>query len=515
MFLKKSRVLILFLFCSISARASVDLGVPFTSPRLPSLGCEAWFAHVGKPSAQDLAGLKPISFKKAVREGYDSPSMGAYKILKSFSYHHEGAIPRSWHASLFSLIKDESEAVYHDVISQVFISASNQIAYFKTKKNKTLSALEIQNILFAELEAVLRKRVPLQDVAARLDLLRRSEVSLGDLKAALGQLDLEGALSKLLGPGGIHDVSPDSILGEYLLAAKNMGIDVQTKISRFPRGPGQDGFGGEKWFVSVDSSTAPLLSKLLAGNPHYLYHAHTPGQTTLHLKFRGHNVSYAAYDYPTGFIFHAGAIEPLIVLSSEEGNALNNYLLLGTLERKFAKYPWGFNQGAERKEGSAYCREGGYGSCTHWVGEMPIGERWVNQYHFPGYLGDDRYLHGHREQPKDKDPELRSSILPDYYDHFISPGEVIPLSKSDRVHRLARMVWLPGMGREQFFSLIGDNQAEGLAEGEWANPGWVLYALLTRSYQARVPVVFFYRRDASLPLTEKEIHEYVRNIKPL
>ena len=150
------------------------------------------------------------------------------------------------------------------------------------------------------------------------------------------------------------------------------------------------------------------------------------------------------------------------MLSTREGSRAAQYFRLGATEQQTALTPWNL---------PGYCATGGYSSCTHWVGNIPLGDRMVWEYKFPGYV--DTYASN--RVPPTADPRVQ--VLAPY----------------DSANPLARRVWkVPG--NEQLADALG-LQAANL-RGEFANPGWVAHSLTGSASVDRVPVVFLVVPDA-------------------
>lgn len=349
----------------------------------------------------------------------------------------------------------------------------------------------------------------------RVQILNQDKITIKKLKQVLGEMTFEESLEALVGTGGIKNLQGDSLIKRYLDANKEKGYEISTFVGRFKKGPGYSGRGDEKLFISVDPRAASLLEEIISDNPHLLMHTHTPHQGTLSMKHRGLIIAYAGqlYEPSTMNDLGVGSILPVIPLSSVESSNTINYFDLGRIRNKYAKYPWGFrNIDEQNGVDEAYCRTGGYNSCTHWVGEMPIGEKFVSEYSMPGYVGDDPYYNPLGDN--DRSQELRTKEV-GKFNVFKSPnGYQNEIGTKERQDRLARIVWTHGVGREQLWSMVGDRNAEGLAKGEWANPGWVLYSFLTRTTQDRVPVVFLFREFATEPLDQNTIDEFTTKISP-
>ena len=144
---------------------------------------------------------------------------------------------------------------------------------------------------------------------------------------------------------------------------------------------------------------------------------------------------------------------------------------------------------------------------------MSLGDKFVDEYSLPGHVGDDVYGHDLNDTD-DRASALRQAKV-GTYDRFVnrSYGETL-IGTETRVDRLTRIVWTQKLGREQLWSVVGDQGAQGLSKGEWANPGWVLYSFLTRSTQNRVPVVLIGTSDASVQMDRVALDSTTSSIYP-
>jgi hypothetical protein len=111
----------------------------------------------------------------------------------------------------------------------------------------------------------------------------------------------------------------------------------------------------------------------------------------------------------------------------------------------------------------SYCARGGYTCCTHWIGNIPIGDKRVQNYYFPA--GDfDR----------------------DNHPLGITKPLVAYTPKNKEEERLTKIWKAPG--HEQFSGAIGVQYSN--IDGEMASPGWVIQTLLGATAEERVPIVF-------------------------
>ncbi len=435
-----------------------------------------------------------VRVKSQAAAAYVSPAVEAYNVLKNLYVPAGTGLVKP----MMALLNDEALSSFHTTLKEIATTL---------QKNVTLSVTstkaDFMNALVVATETELTKTMPASVAGQRAELLRDPSLNKAELMKALGQLSSSESLAALIGPNGIHDVSSDSLVGRYLSLSQAAGKTPTTLVSEFSKGPGYEGRGGEKLFISVDQTTLAAANAAFNSNPNLLMHNHTPGQGTLHMLYDAKDVSYSSFGGASALTSQQNTIVPMIVLSSIEASNAKNYFALGTLQKSYAKYPWGFKNQSAGADETSYCRAGGYGSCTHWIGEMSLGQKFVSDYAFPGNIGDDPYGHPERGADGDATGALRVGPV-GTYTHFRS-STVTPIGDVTRIDRLAHIVWTQNLGREQLWSLVGDKDGEGLKNGEWANPGWVLYSFLSRTSQDRVPVVLVMRADASAPLTQADL----------
>jgi hypothetical protein len=255
--------------------------------------------------------------------------------------------------------------------------------------------------------------------------------------------------------------SRSSLLGRYLEAT-----GAQTKLMRFDTHTRTHELGPEKLVVAVSAESWPALLKTVLGSSHAM---------TI--------VGHAATMY-NGLFFPneggKGGKKPRLPRMNE----LMPILLMKTTEAyRFARYTWmtadprfdGWHDGLKvpwRNDG--YCATGGYSCCTHWIANIPIGDRLVSSYTFPPNF----------ESPGG-DLSPRTAPLKPY-----TPEE----GKEDLLN-----VWkVPG--HEQLADVIGQHDSN--IRGEMASPGSVQMVLYARTATERVPIVFWVTEDHRAPIPD-------------
>lgn len=362
----------------------------------------------------------------------------------------------------------------------------------------------------AELNAVLVKhltnRVPLNQIWRRVQGLTTG-ADLFTLEQALGHKTLEEMQELVYGRDPLNP-SPESLIGQYL--SETHAGHLQRS---YPLGPvPEHGVGAPKLTVAITADVQELWRKYF-DFPELLLHYHTPNQGTLLIYFNGLKISYAGQGTQprseTTFT-SPGMLLPTILLSTDEADRLSNYLRLGQVNG-YAKTPWLL---------PGYCAVGGYDSCTHWFGEMPIGETRVHAYTFPGHVDHHASNAVQSSEPQSaplgkywEDPGYTGRIQQAFHqqlspNQLIDPGVSVPFTaqRFEMLDRMTRQVWtVPG--RQHFADLLGEEAAK--LRGEFANPGYVALVLLGRVQNTRVPVVFRAQGGLALdPNFDLMIHAY-------
>jgi hypothetical protein len=308
-------------------------------------------------------------------------------------------------------------------------------------------------------------KVPAAQVSARVRNFLESP-SKESLSQALGELTL--ADSKTLF---------DELVARYLSETQ-----ASTVVRRFHRGAAQgvvdtsSALGDERLVVTVSAATFEQFKKYFSGSNQF-FHLHTPRQGTLMVGFQGKVGSYAniQQDFRAPTI---GTILPTIVLSSSEAERMHQFIRLGSANggAQYALTPWTLQ---------GYCATGGYSSCTHWFGNIPIGDRMVSEYRFPGKIDQ------HASNSISPDPVIDAAPRVQALGNFTYSGS------DQTIAHLLPQVW-GAPGSEQLADVIG--LAQSNLSGELANPGWVAISLTGSAPRDRVPVVFYIVSDHRAPI---------------
>jgi hypothetical protein len=439
---------------------------------------------------------------------YDSPNVRTYQIVEEVKtmWPHLATNEGPLLTAITEVLKDEELSTLHKVLGDAMTGVREDIRNRRITQDEGDQSLAIRRTLKKHLTEELSKLMAPTDVASRMEALMNEEPSKTIMVRALGSMTQKESLKALLGEGGINNVAADSVVGRYLQKAAALGVRASTYVGAFTQGPTNPERGERRLYISVDARTAGLAQEMFHNNPQLLGHNHTPQQNTLYLNHVGQNITYARYNGVNPINPFPNTIVPMLALSSKEASRTANYFELGRIsEMARAKYPWALVDTTTAQE-KTYCRPGGYDSCTHWFGEMAIGDKLTDKMVVPGQ--PDRYANVMDPEAADQQ-QVRVSALGNYT-HFRSRTNLYPVGNESRVDRLTRMVWKEGVGHEQMWSMLGTPRA--LQWGELANPGWVLYTLLGPAKAERVPIVLIYRDNASDPLNEVTLDQLKESI---
>jgi hypothetical protein len=316
-----------------------------------------------------------------------------------------------------------------------------------------------------ELRYNLRSRVPVASVETRIRNYLRDPSSLPALKRALGELTLEESQFMLHGGNPLAPTA-DSLIGKYLA-----DTGATSGVRSFAPTPQSGVRGDARLVVNVDERTYASWSQHF-GNEHLFGQLHTPMQGTLMVTF---DAKLATWQGVRGDMRMPilDSFSPMVVLSSSEGGRLHRFFAYGTDFDSFTRIrnPW---------VQAEYCARGAYGSCTHWFGNLPIGDRLVTEYKFPGWIDHDPYTPVPDRGPHDPAPRIDT---------------LNPYQAAESDEALRDILRYPG--HEQLADVIGLTRQQ--LGAELANPGWTAYAVLGGAPVERVPVVFRFVQDARAP----------------
>lgn len=411
-------------------------------------------------------------------------------------------------------LSDETKTYEHSLILQILTQMDSADGRTSLRTRFSKAATAVLSPIFGKAEARAR-------VAALLKGTGATDYNWGAVKS------FEDTLRIVFGREGFkdesfHQPSSDSLLGEFLAeATSKLGGQAPSMFyGTFKKGPAgtpeQLERGPKRLYVAIDRRTVELWVKYFGNNPLFMTHFFTPQQGTLQMAYAGANYTYigngsspisgerlAASD--------SNLILPTIMFSSTEASRINRTFKLGALANVRAKYPWALTRQNEDGSKEKYCAVGGYTSCTHWIGEMPVGDQTTDTLRFPGYV--DQHASNHvdpYELANDANPRS-SKVKP--YTHVDEAGagnnisqHLTAIGDQTYLDRLTRMVWPSGPEvPTQLWQVLG--LQDNLDRGELANPGYVMYSLLGSAYQSRVPVVFVKVPDSTGPLDQEAIDQ--------
>lgn len=262
--------------------------------------------------------------------------------------------------------------------------------------------------------------------------------------------------------------SKKSLIGKYLseTGAKTVTRKFLTAPPKSVNPPSK--LGAEKLVVAIGEESFEKFKAKLSGK-NYLYVYFTPNAGTLYISFEGQygNPVYSRRMSPLHFNSPGTLMVP-ILLDSAEADRVGAFIKasLNPNTHRYMESPWAL----QTKNKTRYSASSAFQGCTHWFGNIPIGNKQVGSYFFPA---GDEDADGTKPQTK----ELEAYEAP------------TGMNREDE--ELLRQIWtVPG--RQQ----LGEVLAPGAnRRGEFTNPGWVMYTLLGAVGTDRVPVVFLFTRD--------------------
>ncbi|MES2767660.1 MAG: hypothetical protein V4596_00825 [Bdellovibrionota bacterium] len=346
---------------------------------------------------------------------------------------------------------------------------------FKSLSNRKYELSE--STLATILERHLLKRVPEETIPERVGSFLNGAPN--SLIKVLGDMTLSEVQLLTYGKDPLKP-SPESLLGQYIA-----NTAASTVVRSFSMGPRRKSQGEKRLVVAVSEASFAEYLRLFK-NVHFLIHVHTPEQGTLHVAQNGRHGSYGGLQNALRNS-SIGTIMPHILLSSTEANRVTNFFKLGALNvgGQPALRPWSL----KGKDDVSYCARGGYSSCTHWFGNIPMGDKKVEGYSFPGKVDS----HADRDVPKGRQYK-----------------ELVPYNfegTKDQL-KLMNLVWqVPG--HEQLSSVLGLEHKN--VSGEFASPGFVAVSLTAAAPVQRVPVVFLITKDHQaeiMPDFDPSIHAF-------
>jgi hypothetical protein len=369
---------------------------------------------------------------------------------------------------VIELLADEKLPVLHEVIESVFSGLENVKARTSAQMLKSIET---------EMVSAIEDRMPKSIAKERVSNFLAGKVS---LKIALGEMTSEEVLQSMLGAKtDIRKISPESLVGRFLKEARSLkGQKISTEIRTFKKGPKSRTKSPERLVIALDPQTFEIYQKYFAG-PNFLTHVHAEGQGTLILSHEGQVISYMS---PPSELRapRENTILPPVILATSEAERVNLFFRLfeDDQTREYAKEPWTLEFKKGRKSES-YCAAGGYNSCTHWYGNIPMGDKSVSAYTFPGQVDEHAY-----NAISGKNPEK---------------PQTKPLGKYNNTdNEIVKAVWGEGKSQMQLWQVLGLGAQQ--RKGELANPGYVAYSVLGSVAPERLPVVFVMQENSVKPI---------------
>ncbi|OQW50401.1 MAG: hypothetical protein A4S09_01005 [Proteobacteria bacterium SG_bin7] len=259
-----------------------------------------------------------------------------------------------------------------------------------------------------------------------------------------------GSVSSQLYGGDIHEVTSSSLLGQYLTKTQ-----ASAKIVRVPKTRNGATKGPERLFVAVSQDSLNEFMEIFSNAPIFSVLGHA-------------NIFYRDWVYDV----HGRRSEfrfprvltplPAVVMGSTEAIRFQRYMELAVSAKYQSwenplKQPWRLN---------GYVKEGGYNCCTHWIGNIPIGDKLVKEIILPG------------ENDRPMKARLHKVEIP-------------------KTHQALSNIWSYPL-HEPLSAVLGLAQKNG--QGEFASPGYVIQNLLGVANNERVPIVFYFVNDHRQPI---------------
>ena len=276
---------------------------------------------------------------------------------------------------------------------------------------------------------------------------------------ALGDMTLAEVQDLYYGADPLNP-SKGSLIRQYL---DETGASAIGKS--FSNGPDKGGtFGPERLVVAVSEETFPIFQRLFTTRLDNLAPIGHAG-IIQNGEMRGWHTGEMRMPRP-------GNILPTVLLKTTEAQRAEQYFKMMVLARTNGLQWNGWNNPMMQPWTlENYCSSAGaYNCCTHWIGNMPLGDECVSAYTFPPRVNNGQ----------DAPPPIVAALKP--YKH---------------ANAMVKRIWA-SPGHMQFGAMIGQEAAN--ARGDMASPGWVITTLIGPTAVERVPVVFYFVQDAKAPL---------------
>jgi hypothetical protein len=380
------------------------------------------------------------------------------------------------------------------------IFATEEMPYFERGLETIMSEIATLSAVnggspFSHLETVLRRelhnKVPAAQVDQRIQLFLAGK---SPIEPVLGENTLRETQILFHGGNPEHP-TPESLLGQYLAetGAASIVRTYNTVVTKPPQpgaGPyaqgdlyaqGEAPQGERRLTVAVSAETFPIWQKLFNREEMLTIFGHA--QMVQNGKITSYSQAYGDLH-----AMSAGHILPALILKTTEAQRAEFYM--NVVVNREGGGGWGQQEMVPWNVEKFCSIKGGYETCTHWIGNMPIGDKRVNEYSFPGAM--DAYAQNQIVDGVNDANKMRPRIA------TLSPH------RGAQNPRLNKLFQAPGY--EQLTSVIG--QTDSNIRGEWANPGWLITSLIGHTSVDHVPVVFVFADDAKAPIDPKFVPDY-------
>lgn len=325
------------------------------------------------------------------------------------------------------------------------------LAHYQTSEAKSVEARLQEAVTKA-----LTGRVPATSIAPRVAQIASGKKQ--DFLRALGDMTFEETQILLHGGDPLHP-SPESLIGQYLEAT-----GAATLIRRFTQVPNDylsPIQGPERLVIAVSESSFGEYARLLLRPELFGVHAHALVSTNRLLFSYQHTG--VEYRLPS-----PGYLLPQVLLKPTEAQRLKLFFDLNSYElrrgmsygeQNRAMHPWSI---------PGYCQRGAYVNCTHWIGNLPLGD------------------------------ERSSEIeLPAGNEAVGATGIRSTLAAYESDEPVLSRVW-KSPTHASLSQLLGVHEHN--MRGDMASPGYVIHTLLGEAIQARVPFAVLVVPDHTVPI---------------
>jgi hypothetical protein len=314
-------------------------------------------------------------------------------------------------------------------------------------------------------------------IKPRLEMSRALDEN--NILSVLGDLSLKETIRLFVGNSPIS-IEKDSLLGRYL-AETNSKMQKNSFMANAKgivslAGSSKSG-NPNRLIVPVDEKSFATFKKYFSTEQAYAVQGHGNVLFGGKLLMNAQNLAskeprFMTVNTPLPFVLlkttEAARMERYIKAVQKPNPPAENGGYAGPWDNP-ARSPWNWVKTADGKD--YLSKKGSYNCCTHWHGNIPLGDKGVTEIILPG--------------PNNK-PITVTVSRPDY--------------SSSKSTKYVEDVWTYPM-HEPISAILGLAQENG--QGNFASPGWVVGSLLTVAPQDRIPMVFIFTQDASLDIDPK------------